>query len=158
VGAVGAVFIGGEGAAERERRAEQAEVIGRDANTVDLFGVCAAGQVEAGAAVFVGGDVLEGGGLAAKHVELRCRSAITGAGGCGLEEQDDAIGGGVSQRPQQDGVDDRENGGVRSDAEGQGSQSGGGECGRPPERTVGIADVVEESFDVVHGCTHSMPD
>ena len=86
VGAVGSIFIGGESAAMRERSAQQAEVVSRDANAMDLFGVCAAGQIEAGAAVFISGDVLECGRLAAQHVELGGRSAIVGACGRGLEE------------------------------------------------------------------------
>ena len=106
VGDVGPIFAGSEGAADRDGRAEQAEIIGRDANSVDLFRICAAGEVEAGPAILVGGDIPEGGGLAAQHVELGGRGAVVGAGGRGLEEENDAVGGGVCQGLQQDGVDD----------------------------------------------------
>ena len=67
--AVGRVFLRGEGAAQHDRRAEEAEVALGDVDAVDLLGTVA-GEVEAGAGEVVGGYFLEDAGLLLPDVEL----------------------------------------------------------------------------------------
>ena len=69
VAAVGRIFLGGEGAAEDDGRAEEAEVGFGDVDAVDLLGN-GAGEVEAGTAEIVGGDILKDAGLGFPGVEV----------------------------------------------------------------------------------------
>ena len=87
-----------------------------------------AGEIEAGAAEVVGGDVLEDAGLLLPVVELGGGSDGTVALGRREQELDDAVGVRIGERLEQHGVDDGEDGGVGSDAEGQGGDGCEGEA------------------------------
>jgi hypothetical protein len=50
------------------------------------------------------------------------------------------------ERAKKDGIDDREDGGVGANAEGESSDGHGGEGGRFPEKAKSKASVVEERF------------
>ena len=69
VAAVGGVFLRREGAAEHDGRAEEAEVGFGDVDAVDLLGD-GAGEVEAGTAEVVRGDVLKDAGLRSPGIEV----------------------------------------------------------------------------------------
>ena len=67
--AVGEIFFLGEGATELDACTEELEVVAGDVNTVDLFGH-GAGEIEAGAAEVITGDVLKDAGLLLPDVEF----------------------------------------------------------------------------------------
>jgi hypothetical protein len=69
VAAVGSVFLGCEGAAEQDGRAEEAEVGFRNVGPVDLLGD-GAGEVEAGTPGIVGSDILKYVALGFPGVEI----------------------------------------------------------------------------------------
>ena len=105
----------GEGAAQQDRGAEEAEVGFGDVDAVELLGMVA-GEVVAGAGYVVGGYLLKEGGLPLVGVELGDGGEeVVGQDG-GVEEFDHAAGVGVGEGLEQDGVDDAEDGGVGSDA------------------------------------------
>ena len=141
--AVGRVFLRGEGAAQHDGRAKEAEVGFADVDAVDLLGMVA-GEVEAGAAEVVGGDVLKDAGLLPPVVELGGRSGGSFALGRCEQELDDAVGVGIGERLEQDGVDDGEDGGVGSDAKGQGCDGCDGEAGIFEEAAQGVLEVMPQ--------------
>ena len=71
---LGRIFLRGEGAAEDDGRAEEAEVGFGNVDAVDLLGN-GAGEVEAGTTEVVGGDVLKDAGLGFPGVEVDRRAA-----------------------------------------------------------------------------------
>ena len=62
----------------------------------------------------------------------------------GVHELDDAVGLGIGERLEQDGVDDGEDGGVGSDAEGESGDGRDGERRSGDERAEGVAQVAEK--------------
>ncbi|MGH9371624.1 MAG: hypothetical protein ACRD15_08855 [Vicinamibacterales bacterium] len=64
-------------------------------------------------------------------------------GDAAAEEDDEAIGVGIRQRPQEHGVQDAEGGGAGGDTEGESNQCDGGEAGRLHQRAQGQAQVDE---------------
>ena len=148
VAAVGGILLRREGAAEDDGRAEEAEVGFRDVDAVDLLRD-GAGEVEAGTAEVVGGDVLEDFGLFAPEIELGRGSAGPGAVGREVHHLDDTVGVGIGEGLEEDGVDDGEDGGVGSDAERDGGDGGEGERRIGDEHAEGVAEVVAE---IAHGC------
>src|ERR1700741_4168019 len=112
-------------------------------NPVDLFRVVAC-EVEAGAAEVISSDILKHAGLFAPIVEL--------GRGCGCafafrrceQELDDPVGIRVSQRFEQNRVDDGEDGGVCSDAEGQGCDGCDGETWVFEETAQGMREVMPQ--------------
>ena len=139
--AVGGIFLGREGAAQHDGRAEEAEVGFRDVDAVNLLGD-GAGEVEAGTAEVVGGDILNDAGLGSPGIEVDRGGAIAVAIGKGVHELDHAVGFGIGERLEQDGVDDGEDGGVGSDAEGESGDGGDGECRVGDEHAEGVAEVL----------------
>jgi hypothetical protein len=67
VAAVGSIFLGGEGAAEDDGRAEEAKVRFRNVDAVDLLRNDA-GEVEARTTEIVGSDILKDAGLGSPYV------------------------------------------------------------------------------------------
>jgi hypothetical protein len=112
-------------------------------DAVDLFGD-GAGEVEAGSAEVVGGDVLEDAGLCTPVVEFGGGSAGPLPVGLGIEELNDAVGVGIAEGLEEDRIDDGEDGGVGSDAEGESGDGGEGECRVGDEHAEGVAEVAEE--------------
>src|SRR6188768_794582 len=60
---------------------------------------------------------------------------------------DDAIGVGIGKRAEQQRVDDRKDGGVRADADGEDGDRGDGEPARPAEEQPGVADVARDVLE-----------
>ena len=147
VAAVGGVFLRCEGAAEHDGRAEEAEVGFGDVDAVDLLGN-GAGEVEAGTAEVVGGDILKDAGLGSPGVEVDRRGRGAVAFRKGVHELDHAVRFGIGERLEQDGVDDGEDGGVGSDAEGESGDGSYGERWTADEHAEGVAEVAEK---VAHG-------
>ncbi len=145
--AVRGVFLRCEGAAKLDWRAKEPEIGFGDVEAVDLLGNDA-GKVEARTAKVVSGDVLKDAGLSSPGIEVDRRGRIAVAVGIGVHEPDHAVGLGIGEWLEQDSVDDGEDGGVGSDAEGE-SGDGGNRKGRAgDEHTQGVAEVAEE---VAHG-------
>ena len=113
--AVGRVLLRGEGAAQDDWGAEEAEVGLGDVDAVELLGAVA-GEVEAGAGYVVGGYFLKEVGLALVGVELGDGGEeVVGQDGR-VEELNHAVGVGVGEGLEEYRVDDGEDGGVGSDA------------------------------------------
>ena len=139
----GGVFLGREGAAEDDGRAEEAEIRFGDVNAVDLFRDLA-GEIKVGTTEVVGGDVLENAGLSAPVVEFGGGRAGPVAVGSDVHHLHDAVGVGIAERLEENGVDHGEDGGVGSDAEGDGGDGGDGEGGTGEEGAEGVAKVLPE--------------
>ena len=77
IAAVGRVFLRSEGSSQHDRRAIHAEVTLRDMNAVELFRPVTA-EVESGAGIVVGSNILEYAGLALIEVELGNAGEVTG--------------------------------------------------------------------------------
>ena len=141
------VFVARERPAERQRRAEHGEVAARYVHRVDVLGQVAAEEVRAGIARLIRGDRLEGGRLVAPQDELRDRGQPRRADARRGHELEEAIGLRIGERPQQHGVDDGEDRGVRADADGEHGERGQRESRRPPQhaaRVDGVACEVSE--------------
>ena len=133
----------GEGAAQDDGRAEESEVGFADVDAVDLLGVVA-GEVEAGTAEVVGRDVLKDAGLRLPVVEVGRRGGGAVAFRRCEQELDDAVGVRIGERLEEDGVDDGEDGGVGSDAEGQGGDGCDGEARVLEEAAQGVFEVMPQ--------------
>ncbi len=68
--------------------------------------------------------------------------------GKGVHELDHAVGLGIGERLEQDGVDDGEDGGVGSDAEGEAAMAVRVKAGLRDEHAEGVAEVLPE---ITHG-------
>jgi len=66
-------------------------------------------------------------------------------------EGDEAVGVAVVEGAEEDGVDDAEQGGVGTEAEGEGEDGEGGEEGRAGEAAGAVAGIAEELFDPGEG-------
>ena len=64
-----------------------------------------------------------------------------------VPQRDEPIGIGVRQRPQQHGIDDREDGRARADAEREHEDGDGGESGTQPKLTHGEANRAARDSD-----------
>ena len=110
---------------------------------MDLLGN-GAGEVEAGAAEIVGGDILEYLVWALPGIEVDRRGDGAVALRKSVHELHHPVGIGISERLKDDGVDDGEDSGVGSDAEGDGGDGGDGEGRARDERAEGVAEVLPE--------------
>ncbi len=146
--AVGGIFLGREGAAKHDGGVEETKVGFGDVDAVDLLRDCA-GEIKSGTAEVVGGDVLKDTRLFSPEIEFGGGSAGPVAIRRDVHHLDHAIGVGIGEGFEEDGVDDGEDGGVGSDAEGEGCDGGEGEGGVGDEDAEGIAEVAEE---IAHGC------
>jgi hypothetical protein len=124
VGAGPALLLA-EGAAALGARGEHAEERGRDARAGDALGLLA--LVEAEVLLAVGGQLLEDAGLLApvEVVGGRDRVAVVGLVHAALPDHHDPRRRLVRERPQQQRVDDREDGRVRAHAQGHGQHRHG---------------------------------
>ena len=143
VAAVGGIFLGGEGAAEDDGRAEEPEVRFGNVDAVDLLGN-GAGEVEAGTTEIVGSDILKDAGLGFPVVEVHRRAHGAVALGKGVHELHHALGLGIGEGLKKDGVDHGEDRGVGPDAEGNGGDGGEGEGRARDEHAEGVAEVLPE--------------
>ena len=135
--AVRAILGGSEGAAGDDRRAKQSEVIPCDMDGLHLLRMIASGQVDAGGAKVIRGDLLKEAGLLAPQRELgnarpRERSSVR------IQDQ-------LHQRPrigpgerlEQNRIDHREHRRVHSDSDCNHQQSDNREGGRSRQRAQG---------------------
>jgi len=121
-------LLGLEAAPPRRRRAEQAEEIARDARGRELLGLALASQ--AGVERVVDGEAVEAPSLVPDGLVLGERDGHAAGMGVGVElrDGDQPLRVPKGKRPQQDGVDDAEDGGAGPDAEGQGEHGNGAEA------------------------------
>ncbi len=131
----------GKGPPCRHRRAEQPEEVGADVSRRDLFRV-ALGQVDD--AEPVRRHVLDDGGLPPPVVELGRRRPLSRSLGRGVDEHHQAARIRVGERPQQDGVHDREDRRIRADAERQRGDGGEGERRAVPRRPKRVPQILKE--------------
>src|SRR5258708_854850 len=127
VAAMRSIFLRCEGAPQQHARAEQAEVSFRDMNPMQLLGN-SSGQVEPFAAEVIRCHVPEDAGLLLPHVELGCGSAWTLPLRRRIQELNDPVGFGVSERLEENRVDDGEDCGIGPDTESQGGDHRKGEA------------------------------
>ena len=150
--AVGAVLVGGEAAAEFQACAEEAEVSGRHVDRLDLLGPIAAGEIDAGPAEIVRGDVFEYLRLLRQEVDGGYGVVGVGAGLSGEPELDNAVGVGVRKRAEKGGVDEGEDGGVGADTEGKSGDGGDGEGVGTAERSEGLAELRHGKASQIFSC------
>jgi hypothetical protein len=110
---------------------------------VDLIGNDA-GEIEPWVTEVEGSDVLKDGGLGFPGVEVHRRTAGPAPLRRGVHELHNAVGLGVGEQLQEDGVDDGDDCGVGSDAEGDGGDGGQGEGRAPDEHAERVAEVLPE--------------
>ena len=118
VRAAGPILVGAEATTDQRLHGEDAEVIHADVDALDLLGPVAAAEIHAGAGEVVGGDPVERLGTAPGH-ELGNRRCA----GCAVRiltaDLNEPIRVRVRQRAQQHTVDDREDRGIRPNAQRQ---------------------------------------
>src|SRR5262249_20519715 len=113
----------------------------------DSFGLAASREIEAHSR-----DQRHGGersALGAPIDEIQIGHADRADGGMGFGDDDEAIGIGVWQGAQQDGVNDGEDGGVGADSEGDGQESDASESGILTQDAQRVANVVPGGFEEV---------
>ena len=145
--AVRAIFLGAEGAAAQDRRAEQPEEIGGHPPRPKLFGKRSAGEVHDTGVERR--DVAKHLRLLAVVHELGGRAAAVDALRRSRLQHHQPVGVGKRHRLEEDGVDDREDRGVGADAERQRRHRRGGEAPALPEHPQRLPQVLEEAFN--HG-------
>jgi hypothetical protein len=145
--AVRAVFRSGEGAAGNHRGAEHGEVVCGNMNGLHLLRMIAAGDVHAGAAEVVGGDLLEDTRLLTPESELRNVCAGKRPVRAGVHQLHQRLRVGISQRLEQNGVDDGEDGGVDTDTDSDDKNGDHRESRRFPEGTKGEAQIARHVTD-----------
>src|SRR5580700_7069139 len=94
---------------------------------MNLFRVGATSQVESRAIVLVGGNILEYLGLLAPHVKLGSRTSVRRTCRRSEQEENNAAGLRVGQRPEQYRIHNRKNRAVGSDTDPERGQRRGGE-------------------------------
>ncbi len=140
------VLAVGERAAERGLYAEDVEVVCRHARAAQAHGFVDAGERDRAASL--SGNEFEDGVFARPVEVVERRDAVGAAARRLLEHAHDAPGFGVEQGPEQDGVDEAEDRGVRADADGERGQRDRGEAALPHECARAEFQILEE---VVHG-------
>ncbi len=138
----GLLFLFGESAPEGRLHAEDLKDGGGGTGSADLLGLSAAGEIEG--AVADDADAFEAGHLFAP---LGVDSDVDGQRGIGLEqlgsplgESHEAFGMGKIGGLEEDSVNEREDGGIGSDADGQREHDHEGEHPVAEEAADGVAD------------------
>ncbi len=107
----------------------------------DLLGMVALAEVQAGAGKVVHGEGRESLVVLLPGHELGDRDGVAMAGGERARDAHDAVGLRVRKGLEQDFIDDREDGGVGADAEGQSGDRDGGESGALGQDTEGVMQI-----------------
>ena len=133
--------------AENRPHTERLEEVGRDRRARHADAIAAAGQRDR--ALEVGRDLLERAGLLPPVLEVRGRDAVARLRVHPIVLPDRHHPGGIAerQRPQQDRVDDREDGGVGADAEGERQHDDRGEAGTLPHQAQRVAKILEQHVE-----------
>jgi hypothetical protein len=139
--AVRQILGGSKGPPCRHRRSEQPEEVRADVSGRDLFRV-AFSQVDHAEPECR--HVLDDGRLPAPIVELGWRRSLSNSLRRGIDEHDEAARIRVGERPQQDGVHDREDRRVRADAERQRGNGGKGEGRAVPGGAKRVPQILKE--------------
>ena len=145
VGPVWQVFLSGERTTDHRRDAERREHVGGHVRGADALGISIAGEVHL--------SVTPGG-----HVGQRLRTAaivedLTFGDPCFVERDPAApdhhrpIGLGPWERPQEHGVHDGEDGGIRADPQGQGQRRNDGKRPLAAERAGAVAEILEKGLE-----------
>jgi hypothetical protein len=122
------IFRGCKRAPQNHRRAEETKISSGNVNGAHLFRVSAAGEVEADARVFVGGDIFERSGLKAQSVEACGRASGVGTVRCGQIELDNTGRVWIGERFEKDGINDRKDRRGGADPQSEYSDGGDGEA------------------------------
>ena len=136
------ILVARERPPDEDRHAEQLEEVGGYAAGSQLFRERSAGVVHNPRVE--GGDVAEHVRLLAEVLKLRRRRPRERAVGHGRLDHHQAIGIGKRYRPEENGVDDGEDGGVRADAERERGDGGSREAAALPEHSQRLLQVLEE--------------
>ena len=155
----GLLFFGGEGATERGRDAEERKQICRDASTFQDASAFAVRFAEEADDVVVRSKRLEAVVLAAPVEKIGIGTAVAISGsdiggwdsGRVLEsiDGDELFGMRERQRPQNDAIEQTEDGGGGSDAEGEREDGGHGERWTAAKLADGVCHVLQEGRE--HG-------
>ena len=156
-GAVRRVLFPGEVASHGRPDAEQWKKIRRHCAGHDSFR--RSGPCESHVAATVGGDARRRLALGFDFNERGAANEGAGAARPVCAQLHQLAGFGIGQRPEQDGIDHAEDGGVRADAQREREHGDRGEAGILQQQTEGVAKIVKHSKegesefrDVVEGC------
>jgi hypothetical protein len=141
------VLFRSEGTPVEHLRAEEPEVIHRNASALNLLGSRAARQVDSRAAEVVSGKILEDGGLLAQYVEFRWGASRAGTAGLRDQDLNDAIRVRIGERFQQHRIHDGKDGRVGADSERQGRDRKQAESGIFDEQPKRVFDVWIDGHD-----------
>ena len=134
--------------------AEDVEQVGLGGDFADETGVVAAAEADAGGALLEEGEVGEGGGLSSPEIFVAGIGAGVGEElfeeADTLPDDDEAAAVAVGEGLEEDAVDDAEESGGGSDAEGEGEDGGEGEAG-------GLAELAEAVAHVLKDGVHRLP-
>ena len=140
------VLAGDEASAKCRTHAEDAHEVRGDAGSVETYRVAGTGKGELRGTERR--DVLEGASLAMK-CEIRCLIEtgrhLEGSRRRSVRDEKESLRVGEGKGPQQDAVDDGEDGGVGADTEGQREQGDGGEAGCAAQTARGVAQVAAKA-------------
>ncbi len=136
-------FRGRKGASDCRLRSDDPEKVGGDAGSANPLGLGAAHEVEAAAAD--GGDARKAAVVISKSQIITRRQGELGKPGfeVSLAHHHQFFRLFVTQRRQQDRVDDREYRGIGTDSEGEGQHGNGGETWVPRHRADCIAGILQ---------------
>ncbi len=141
------VLLRAEAPPEGRRPAQDPEEPGRDLRALDPLGLDAGrGQAQVGAGE--GGHAGERTALRppVREVGRRGGEAREAGRGVAVDQQRQAVGVRIGQRPQQDAVDDAEDRRVGADPQGQGDEGGGGQRRGAGEAPEGDPQVFEQGL------------
>ena len=136
----GLVFAGGPGAPDLGRDAEEVEEIGGGGEGERMLGAAFGGEVDVVGPIEEG-HVLEGGVLGLPIEEVGAGEGVFAGRGFGFVEADELLRMAVGEGPEEDCVDDAEDGGIGADSDGQ--RDGGNESESP-----GVPQVAEAVLEV----------
>jgi hypothetical protein len=145
VGVDGLVIGGEDGTAEGGTEAEGFEPVAGDEGGGDDLAAVACG--EAGRAAELGSEAVEGGGVLAELAEHGVGEGPVGPGfalaGTGELELDEAMRVGEGERAKEELIEEGEDGGVGTDADGQGKDGDDGKYGVLTEGTGSVLEILK---------------
>src|SRR4029453_17584736 len=152
---LGTILLPRERTAVQRARAEHAEVLLRYVQRREVLGWSAVDEVDPGIRGLVRPEMAANPDALLPGDELRDRGVERVAELrriVGDHDLDDLVGVGIGERAQQQGVDDREDRGVRPDADREHGDCRDGESPRAPEQPPGMADIAS---DVLQEARHA---
>ena len=138
-------LFGTEDATPGRGDAEDLEVLGRDQGRLHRLRVAAGAEAHR-RQLLDGGDLLEGARPFAPVEDVPPVHDVARSPRAGFPDAHELLGSPKRQGPQQHRVDDAEDGGARTDAEGQGDDGDRREGQAPPHEAEAVAAVLEQPF------------